>query len=179
VSQKKPPRKEASHDREVAIFLDEFTKESDRGAALVAASQLDELLRAILKAFFVESKISTELLDSFNAPIGSFSSRIAVAYALGLIQKDEFDEITLIRKIRNEFSHKWKGATFNSSPIRDFCNSLQLLGSFGAKEAPRARFYVAVMILFSDLLSRDQLVSKERRTAGIWPNRARDKARGK
>jgi mannitol operon repressor len=188
VSAKKLPKKNPSRDlapkslapdsREFRIFLDEFTKESDRGEALVAASLLDERLKAILKAFFVESKISTELLDSFNAPLGSFSSRIAIAYALGLISKNEFTEITLIRKIRNEFSHKWKDVTFDSSPIREFCNKLP--SSFGVKEnnTPQARFYIAIFILLADLSSREQLVSEERRTACAYPNKARDSARG-
>ena len=183
MSGKKPPKKKPSRvripkslawdSREFKSFLSEFTKESDRGAVLIAASLLDELLKAILKAFFVESKVSTELLDGFNAPLGSFASRIAAAYALGLIQKSEFDEITLIRKIRNQFSHKWKDVTFDSSPIRDFCK--RLLASSSVKEKdPRARFYIALFILLADLLKREQLVSGERRTSCRWPAKTRD-----
>ena len=43
-------------------FLSEFAKESDRGAALVAAAMLDERLENILAAFMVASKTSDELL---------------------------------------------------------------------------------------------------------------------
>jgi DNA-binding MltR family transcriptional regulator len=112
----------------LADFTREFNQESDRGAALVAASLLDERLKAILQAFLLQSKVSSELLGGFNAPLGTFSSRASAAYALGLIQRNEFDEINLIRKIRNEFGHKWKGVTFNAAPIADLCRSLPWLG---------------------------------------------------
>lgn len=86
---------------ELAEFAQEFNRESDRGAALIAASLLDERLKGILQAFFLDSKVSYELLNGANAPLGTFSSRISASYALGLIQKNELDEINLIRKIRN------------------------------------------------------------------------------
>src|SRR5436309_2098301 len=88
--------------------LAEFNKESDRGAALIAASMLDERLYEILESFFVESKTSRDLLTGFNAPLGTFSARASAAYSLALIQENEFNEITTIRKIRNEFGHEWQ-----------------------------------------------------------------------
>lgn len=41
--------------QQLSHFLVEFNKESDRGAALVAASMLDERLQEILSNFLVES----------------------------------------------------------------------------------------------------------------------------
>lgn len=166
---------EPSEILELADFAREFNQESDRGAPLVAASLLDERLKGILQAFFLKSKISSELLNGFNAPLGTSSSRTSAAYALGLIQKNEFDEINLIRKIRSEFGHKWKGVTFNSAPIADLCRSLPWLGpsDIGEENNPRSRFNFAVIILLTDLLWRERLVSREQRTEHIWPNRAR------
>jgi hypothetical protein len=40
---------------ELASFTEEFNRESDRGAALVAASLLDERLKGILQAFLLDS----------------------------------------------------------------------------------------------------------------------------
>lgn len=160
---------------ELADFTREFNQESDRGAALVAAALLDERLKNILQAFFLKSKVSSELINGSIAPLGTFSSRTSVAYALGLIQRNEFDEISLIRKIRNQFGHRWEAVTFHTAPIADQCRSLPWLGpsDTGEENNPRARFNFAVVILLTDLLWREKLVSREQRTERVWPNRAR------
>lgn len=164
-----------SEIQQLSHFLGEFNKESDRGAALVAASMLDEQLQEILSSFLVESPTSKELLVGFNAPLGTFSARAAAALSLGLIQENEFKEIALIRKIRNEFGHGWKPISFESGRVADLCRQLPWLGpaEHEAGANVRARFNAAVAILLTDLLWRVRLVSKERRALKVWPNRAR------
>ena len=73
----------------LAIFLSEFNRESDRGAALTAAAVLDDRLSEILAAFFADVPSAKELNTGFNAPLGSLASRAAAAHALGLIQDNE------------------------------------------------------------------------------------------
>lgn len=167
--------------QQLGHFLSEFNKESDRGAALVAASMLDERLQEVLTNFFVESRTSKELLVGFNAPLGTFSARAAAALSLGLIQENEFKEITLIRKIRNEFGHGWKELSFESGRVADLCCQLPWLGpaEHEAGATVRARFNAAIAILLTDLLWRVRLVSMEQRTLKVWPNKARsDKLSG-
>lgn len=156
-------------------FLHEFNKESDRGAALVAASMLDERLKEILESFFTSSKASQDLLSGFNAPLGTFSSRVSAAFALGLIQENEFKEITLIRKIRNEFGHGWEPLSFDSSSVANLCKQLPWLGpaEYEKDATARARFNAAVAILLTDLLWRVRLVGKEQRVSRVWPHKAR------
>lgn len=156
-------------------FLHEFNKESDRGAALVAASMLDDRLKEILASFFTSSKASQDLLSGFNAPLGTFSSRVSAAFALGLIQENEFKEITLIRKIRNEFGHGWEPLSFDSSGVANLCKQLPWLGpaEYEKGATARARFNAAVAILLTDLLWRVRLVSKEQRASRVWPHKAR------
>lgn len=61
---------------------------------------------------------STErLLNGFNAPLGTFSSRIHIAFALGLITKSQFSDLEHLRKIRNEFAHSWKLLSFEDKKI--------------------------------------------------------------
>jgi mannitol operon repressor len=156
-------------------FLHEFTKESDRGAALVAASMLDERLKEVLEAYLITSKTSQELLSGFNAPLGTFSARASAAYVLGLIQENEFKEITVIRKIRNEFGHGWEPQSFESGSVASLCGQLPWLGpaEYEQGATARARFNAAVAILLTDLLWRVRLVSKERRVPRVWPHKAR------
>jgi hypothetical protein len=65
------------------------------------------------------------LLSAPNASLGTFSSRIEACYSLALIDKFEYQEIGLIRKIRNEFAHAKHGISFESVKIKGLCTSLQ------------------------------------------------------
>ncbi|OOG87040.1 hypothetical protein B0E41_04845 [Hydrogenophaga sp. A37] len=60
---------------------------------------------------------TTQLIDGFNAPLGTFSSRIKAAYAMGLITKDQFIDLERLRKIRNEFAHSWKPVNLSKQKI--------------------------------------------------------------
>ena len=140
---KRTPFKEAPPEiRELAKFSAEYNKESDRGAVLIAASRFDEVLKVLLFAFLRESNSSTQLLDGFSAPLGTFSARASACHALGLIEDYEFEEITLIRRIRNEFGHKWRDIGFETDRIRDLALQLTWLGPAEHEEGstPRERF---------------------------------------
>lgn len=157
-------------------FLTEFGRESDRGAALTAAAVLDDWLAEILSAFFADTQSSRDLIAGFNAPLGNLAARAAAAHAIGLIQDGEFNEITIIRKIRNEFGHSWKEVSFSKGRVADLCNQLSWLGpkEHEAKATPRARLNAAIATLLLDLLWRARLVRQQRRTVKVWPNKARD-----
>jgi hypothetical protein len=160
---------------ELGQFLDEFNKETDRGAALTATAYLDERLNDILTSFFVDAKEVQELLYGFNAPLGTFSAKITSAYALGLIQPNEYEELNIIRKVRNEFGHSWQGVSFKSGKVSDLCALLPWLGpeELEAQSGARERFNFAVAILLIDLLWRARIVKKEKRKIKNWPNKTR------
>jgi len=161
---------------ELSEFLNSFNKESDRGAALNAASVLDDWLGKIIKEFLAPNKSSENLLSGFNAPLGTFSAKAAAAHALGLIQDSEMEEITLVRKIRNEFGHNWKGISFETQQIKDLTNNLPWLGPAELEEnsTSRSRFNFAVAILLTDLMWRSRLVKSEKRHVKVWPNKSRN-----
>src|SRR5690349_18522305 len=77
----------ASQVRKVNAFRKALTSESDRGCALFAAAYLDVSLSDLLYVSFIESKnIETDLFKG-TAPLSSFSSRIKLAFYMGLISK--------------------------------------------------------------------------------------------
>jgi len=156
-------------------FLREFNKETDRGAALSAASLLDDRLLEIIRAFLADVTQTEELIGGFNAPLGTFSSRISAAYAFGLLQENEHKELHLIRRIRNEFGHSWKGVTFETQPVSQLCAQLPWggPGEIEPTSTSRDRFNFAVVTLLIDLLWRARLVRKERRVIKQWPNKSR------
>jgi len=161
----------------MSIFLNEFHSESDRGAALVAASLLDEQLHNVLSAFFADVPTSKDLLEGMNAPLGTLSSRLSAAYSLGLIQENEYREINIIRRVRNEFGHKWKEIDFKTQKIHDLCMQLPWLGPDDCTESekndPRLRFNFEIAILAFDLIWRSVLVKQEKRQLKVWSNKIR------
>lgn len=107
-----------------AGFLGEFEAETDRGTTVVAAAYLDDLLAGMLRKYLVdEPKIVDELLD-FQGPLGTFSSRISLAYCLGLIRDDQFRDLKTVGKTRNAFAHSHQTLSFDEPPICDFCDNL-------------------------------------------------------
>ena len=170
------PKKNAEPEiQELSEFLNEFNKESDRGATLIAASVLDDWLQKIIKEFLVDNQSAKNLISSFNAPLGTFAAKVEAAHALGLIQDNEFQEITLIRKIRNEFGHSWQGVSFETPKVSDLTNKLPWLGpkELESDSSPRQRFNFAISILLTDLMWRSRLVVKEKRQVRKWPNKSR------
>jgi len=156
-------------------FLQQFSSESDRGAALTAGAMLEDRLGEILRTFLVDSPEASKLLDGFNAPLGTLSARILAACSLGLIDDDEYREMQTIRRIRNKFAHEWSDLSFEAQSIKDLCSQLPWRGAEDAEADinPRGRFNLAVAMLITDLLWRTRLVKQERRESKSWPNRTR------
>jgi len=107
-------------------FLEEFNKETDRAAAVLAASLLDEHLRKLLAAFLIDDESETKELLEVEKPLGNFGARIRAAYCLGLISPDEYHDLKLIQRIRNQFAHRLLRISFESVQIRDRCLSLEI-----------------------------------------------------
>jgi mannitol operon repressor len=159
------------HLVDVSSFLAELSHETDRGLPLVASALLDELLARTLGSFFDEGKHSERLLHGATSPLGTFSARIDACRALGLIDDYEFREISLIRKVRNEFAHSKHGLTFNNSKIRGLCTSLEsdLPSGPGLEgHSSRFRFQNAVACMALRLYYRPDWVERERRMVKEW-----------
>jgi hypothetical protein len=105
---KKEPKVRRSEISDFTDLHKEWFDESPRGIILTAAAYLDDRLGEMLKAFLVENAGAIKLTDGFNAPLGTFSSRIAAAFALGLISSKEYDMLELFREIRNKYAHEIK-----------------------------------------------------------------------
>ena len=102
------------HERQLEV-LRALSDESPRGMVLVLAAELDRLLLELLRAVMSKTKHTEELLNG-DGGISTFSARIATAFALQLIEEEEHRDLTLIRKIRNDFAHKL-GASFDDQSI--------------------------------------------------------------
>jgi mannitol operon repressor len=157
--------------KDLSKFLHELQTESDRGLALVGASVIDDKLASSIRSFLADCKVVHRLVDDANAPLGSFSSRVNACLALGLIDQFEYEEITLIRKVRNEFAHGLHGTTFGTEPIAGLCSTLKSQLPEGAGHPTsdsRFRFMNAVVSIVTRLYYRPEWVAQERRKIREW-----------
>src|SRR5690606_18145772 len=60
-----------------------------------------------------------------NSPLSSLSGKLKLAYSLTLINKSELHDAEIIRKIRNDFAHKFElSFSFDDSRVSKQCNNL-------------------------------------------------------
>jgi Mannitol repressor len=97
--------------------------ESDRGAAVLAGGFTEHLLGSYLRKIAAVPAATDELFSAVG-PLSSFSQRIAVAYAFGFISKKYYDDLTLIRRIRNHFAHHPVETTFDTGEVSKLAKKL-------------------------------------------------------
>lgn len=156
---------------DLAKFVAELRRETDRGLPLVGAALLDDRLTETLRAFFCEVPSAERLLDDANSPLGTFSARADACHALGLIDDFEYAEIGLVRKVRNEFAHAKHGLSFMNPRVQGLCASLTSdlpEGSGYPLQDPRFRLMNAIVCLALRLYHRPDWVALERRKPKAW-----------
>ncbi len=108
--------------------LNRFTsligKQDDQAMVLSLATFLEDTLGRLLLAYFRSCKATTELVEGFNAPLGTFGSRIKAVYAFGLVTDEQFRDMEILRKIRNHFAHNWEGVSFERNDIQALIGQL-------------------------------------------------------
>lgn len=143
---------ELLRSREFRAVLEELHNESDRAAAILGAAFLDESLhQLLLSAVTGGPRVAARLLDR-DRPLSTFGARVLSAYAFGLISQDEFDELEIIRTIRNAFAHREHSLSFSTQSISDRAarlNSGRLLleGLQDLPITPRKIFDTSVAVL--------------------------------
>lgn len=96
----------------------------ERGLVLSLSAFAEDSLGELLRTFLRQNSAANQLLDGFNAPLGTLSARIKAAHALGLLTDDQFSDLENLRKIRNEFSHTWEEVSLEKQHIRDRIHKL-------------------------------------------------------
>lgn len=140
---------EHSELRDEYSILSQLSTESPRGMVLVAAAELDRLLLDLMKSFLRIGSGQTALLSGGNAPLATFSGKIAAAHALNLITDDEFKELSIIRRIRNDFAHQ-ADVSFESQSVK---SRVEELSQFRVNDDVTECFQAAVIKLTFELSS--------------------------
>ena len=100
-----------------------FHSETDRAAAVIAGSFLENYIGTFLRSFMVVDTEIDKLFDGFGV-FSDFMKRIESAYAFGFITKEHRNDLKFIRKIGNHFAHHPLEASFGKSPIIDWFSNL-------------------------------------------------------
>jgi hypothetical protein len=140
----------AAQQEKLAAFRKVLTAESDRGCALFAAAYLDASLSDLLYVSLVCDKSIENELFKGTAPLATFSSRITMAYYLGLISPACRRELDIIRAVRNGFAHNLDVISFTTPSVRDRCRSLAF--SYHEKQNdPRDDFNASVLAMLAHI----------------------------
>jgi DNA-binding MltR family transcriptional regulator len=106
MSNKVKARKVKSARAEWKLLHQEWFDESPRGVILTAAAFIDDRLRELISGYLMLNEGATKLFAGPTAPFGTFSSKIAASFALGLVSEHEYLAIDALRDIRNAFAHR-------------------------------------------------------------------------
>lgn len=100
--------------------------DSDRAAAITLAAYLESLLEEVLNQQFVDlSKGESIEIFRGNGPLATIESKLNIAYAMGLIDKNDKIELKLAFRIRNRFAHDYFKSSFSDSRIVELSNNLK------------------------------------------------------
>lgn len=89
----------------------------DRGLVLSLSAFAEDALGDLVGEFMAPVEAAKQLLKGFNAPLGTFSSRIKASFALGLISQEQYRDLEHLRKIRNEFAHDWRPISLTARTV--------------------------------------------------------------
>lgn len=132
----------------------------DRAIAILLAAHLERAVELGITARLKNNDHKTQLeLYSERGPLGTFSGKIAMAYALGMIDATTRAELDSIRAVRNAFAHATADISFSTDVIAAECkklNPLRLMGISAKKIAeipptPRNIFMGLATFLFLNL----------------------------
>lgn len=105
-------------------FLSLVGSHDDPSMVLALATFVEDTLGRLLLAYFRNCKATKELVEGFNAPLGTLGSRTKAAYAFGLLTKEQYQDIEILRKVRNHFAHNWEGVALMRGDIQSMIGQL-------------------------------------------------------
>ncbi len=124
----------------------------DRGLVVSLGAFAEEALGILLASFLRQNASAKYLVTGFNAPLGSFSTRIKACHALGLINDEQFSDLEHLRKIRNAFAHTWRSLSLNEQAIAAHITALSFPDSHDAfPETPRDKIRQSLSFLLVEL----------------------------
>lgn len=106
------------------VLVDKLGRLTHAGVAMVVAAALDQLLEEALitKLVHANRKTRDKLFGEYGA-LQTFSAKIDLSFALGVVDRKAYTYLTIIRKVRNCFAHADGFLDFDAPTVRKFFQS--------------------------------------------------------
>lgn len=114
-------------DRPVHQAVNDLLDESDRGAVILVAARIEDTLEwAIMQKMqpLLNDAEAKSALFGAGGSNATFSAKINLAYALGVIDRDAKEQIGLIRVIRNGCAHSRLPIDFQRPEMQGICKTV-------------------------------------------------------
>lgn len=102
----------------------EINKQRDRGAGIIAAAVLQDILLEAIKSRLDRGTPIEPNLFKQGGALGSFGTQIDLGFLMGLYPETIRKSLHIVRVIRNDFAHNVHPVSFRSQ--RDNCAKLRL-----------------------------------------------------
>jgi DNA-binding MltR family transcriptional regulator len=90
----------------ISAAFKEMQGNSDRAAGIVASAIVEDHLTTALKSrFHYDEPMIRELFKGIG-PLAPFSTKIKLAFLIGLLSARACKDLQTVRRIRNDFAHK-------------------------------------------------------------------------
>lgn len=112
---------------ESAELVADYTNESDRGAIILAATHVEDVLELQIVnrlPVLAEDETARKKMFEHDGILSSFSKKIEMAYAMGIVDKAYRKKIDLIREIRNACAHARFPLSMEKQVLQDACKAL-------------------------------------------------------
>ena len=114
--------------QEASDYNAELFGENDRAAAILAAANFEQWLLTKLSMRFVPlgKPMRKRIFENYG-PLSTFSSKIDIAFAVGLYDKNTWNGLNTVKKIRNRFAHSSKPINFDDGQLSSLCQKLCII----------------------------------------------------
>ncbi len=114
----------------LAAAAEDMTMRTHSQAVIALTSLMDVWLERVLKKALIpmSNKMYKRLFNAYR-PLNTFAAKIVVAYAVGAISLETYEELEKLRNIRNLFAHGTELITFATEEVASLLATLKAQGA--------------------------------------------------
>lgn len=149
-------------DEKLKKILNEISQQPLRSSVITAGAFIDTMLEKLLRKYLLDVHKLDEMFKG-SGPLSTFSAKISMAHALGLISKELTADINLFRHIRNRCAHELELDDKQISDIKGIVGSFTLLkhtSILGGNKDLKANIGLEFVLIFFCLVKRLENVQK-------------------